>query len=358
MFKPLLLIQSVFLLFLLNACSSDYYSENDFQKVKKIDTHMHLHSENTILSELAKEDNFRLLDVMVDVPSYPPVEDQEKLALHQVNAYPDQVDYLTTFTLNGWDSAGWADDVIARLKTSFDNGALGIKVWKNIGMVYKDSAYKFIMIDNEKFDPIIEYIIQQNKTVMGHLGEPKNCWLPVEQMTVNGDKSYFKNHPEYHMFLHPENPSYEDQINARDRFLAHHPDMRFVGAHLGSLEYDVDSLAKRLDKFPNMAVDIAARISHLQYQSKQNREKVRNFIIKYHDRLIYATDSGISSTSVPEESKKGLHERWLSDWKYLVTDQSMTVEEVDGDFQGIKLPKNIVDDIYYNNAMKWFNIKE
>jgi len=358
MYKPLLIIQTAILLALASACSSDYYSESDFNKVKKIDTHMHLHSENTILSELAIEDNFRLVDVMVDVPSYPPVEDQEKLALHQVSAYPDQVNYLTTFTLNKWDSAGWADGVIARLKTSFENGALGIKLWKNIGMVYKDSNGEFIMIDNPRFDPVIQYIISQNKTVMGHLGEPKNCWLPVEQMTVNGDKSYFKNHPEYHMYLHPEYPSYEDQINARDRFLERHPDMRFVGAHLGSLEYDVDSLAKRLDKFPNMGVDMAARISHLQYQSKQNREKVRNFIIKYHDRLIYATDSGISSTSVPEESRKELHERWLSDWKYFVTDQSMTVDEVDGEFSGLQLPKNLVDDIYYNNAVKWFNMNE
>ena len=224
-------------------------------------------------------------------------------------------------------------------------------------MVYKDSADNFIMIDNPRFDPVIQFIIDQNKTVMGHLGEPKNCWLPIEQMTVNGDKEYFKNNPEYHMFLHPEYPSYEDQINARDRFLARHPDMRFVGAHLGSLEYDVDSLAKRLDKFPYMAVDMAARISHLQYQSKSNREKVRNFIIKYHDRLIYATDSGISSTSVPEESKNELHKRWLSDWKYFATDQSMTVNEVDGEFQGLKLPKTVIDDIYRSNAVKWFNIK-
>jgi len=358
MIKSLLNIQFVCLMGLASACSSEYYSENDFQKVKKIDTHMHLHAENTILSELAREDNFRLLDVMVDVPSYPPVEDQEKLALHQVNAFPDRVNYLTAFTLNKWDSTGWADEVITRLKTSFGNGALGIKVWKNIGMVYKDSADEFIMIDNPRFDPIIQYIIQQNKTVMGHLGEPRNCWLPVEQMTVNNDKNYFKENPEYHMYLHPEYPSYEDQINARDRFLARHPDMRFVGAHLGSLEYDVDSLAKRLDKFPNMAVDMAARISHLQYQTKENREKVRNFIIKYHDRLIYATDSGISPTSVPEESKKELHGRWLSDWKYFVTDQSMTVDEVEGEFSGLQLPKKVVDDIFHNNAVKWFNMKD
>ena len=340
-----------------SACSSDHYSESDFKTVKKIDTHMHLHTNSTVLSELAQEDNFRLLDVMVDVPDYPSLEDQEKFALHQVEAFPQQVNYLTAFSLTKWDSANWANETIAQLKTSFTNGALGIKIWKNIGMTYKGVDGKFIMIDNPRFDPVIQYIIQQNKTVMGHLGEPKNCWLPIEQMTVNNDKNYFKNNPEYHMFLHPDYPSYEDQIRVRDNFLARHPDMRFVGAHLGSLEYDVDSLAKRLDKFPNMAVDMAARISHLQYQSKRNREKVRSFMIRYQDRLTYGSDTGIAVDSKPEEVKKQLHERWLSDWKYFVTEQLMSVEEVEGEFQGLKLPKEVVDNIYHNNAVKWFKIE-
>ncbi len=66
------------------------------------------------------------------------------------------------------------------------------------------------------------------------------------------------------MYLHPEFPSYEDQIKARDHMLEKHPDLKFIGAHLGSLEWSADELAKRLDKFPNMVVDMAARISHLQ----------------------------------------------------------------------------------------------
>ena len=171
-------------------------------------------------------------------------------------------------------------------------------------MTYKDSAGQFIMIDNPKFDPVIQFIINQDKTIMAHLGEPKNCWLPLDQMTVNNDRNYFKNHPEYHMYLHPEYPTYDDQINARDRFVEKHPDMRFVGAHLGSLEWDVDELAKRLDKFPNMAVDMAARIPHLQHQTKLNREKVREFLIRYQDRIIYATDSGISPDQIQKTKKR------------------------------------------------------
>jgi Amidohydrolase len=343
---------------LLTACTQEHYTMQDFPSVKKIDTHIHIQTENLAFADQAKEDNFMLLNVSVDVPDYPHVLEQQRLSLHQIKQNPDRIKYLTAFNLQGWDTTDWASNTIAQLRNSFESGALGIKIWKNIGMVYKDTAGKFIMVDNPKFDPVIQFIIDQNKTVMGHLGEPKNCWLPLEQMTVNNDRNYFKEHPEYHMYLHPEYPSYEDQINARDKFLERHPDMRFVGAHLGSLEYDVDELAKRLDKFPNMAVDMAARIPHLQHQTMLDREKIRNFFMKYQDRLTYGSDSGMSDSTDVAAKKKGLHETWISDWKYFVTDETMTVKDVNGPFRGLKLPRTVIDKIYRENAVKWFGIDQ
>jgi predicted TIM-barrel fold metal-dependent hydrolase len=159
------------------------------------------------------------------------------------------------------------------------------------------------------------------------------------------------------MYLHPEFPSYEDQINARDRFVEKHPDMRFVGAHLGSLEWNVDELAKRLEKYSNMAVDMAARIPHLQHQTMQDREKVRDFFIRYQDRIIYATDSGITPGSDPNREKNELHSTWLQDWKYFVTDEILTSPHVNGEFKGLKLPKKVIDKIYRENAMTWFKIE-
>ncbi len=339
-----------------SSCQNVFYTMDDFTKVIKIDTHIHLNSSNTALAEQAREDNFKLLTINVDVPRYPSLAEQKAQALHQINLFPDRVNFVTAFTLIGWESKSWADITIAELEKAFAEGAKGIKLWKSIGMVYKDSLDNFIMIDNPKFEPVIEYIIQQDKTVMAHLGEPKNCWLPLDQMTVNNDREYFKNNPEYHMYLHPEYPSYEDQIDARDRFVEKYPEMRFVGAHLGSLEWDVDELAKRLDRFQNMAVDMAARIPHLQFQSQANREKVRNFLIKYQDRIIYATDSGISTSSDPQKARHNLHQKWIEDWRYFATDQRMVVDEVNGDFQGLKLPRKVIDKIYHLNAIKWFKL--
>jgi predicted TIM-barrel fold metal-dependent hydrolase len=172
-------------------------------------------------------------------------------------------------------------------------------------------------------------------------------------MTISGDSSYFAENPQYHMFLHPEYPSYEDQIDAVENMLEQHPDLQFIGCHLGSLEWNVDELAKSLDKFPNMVVDMAARICHLQFQTANDRKRVRNFCIKYQDRLIYGTDLGDNGGSNCEELEKQISQTWLDDWKYFTSDDEMTSELFKGGFEGLQLPKEVINKIYSENAIKW-----
>jgi hypothetical protein len=331
-----------------------HYDRDDFASVRKIDTHVHLNAQTTAVEEQASSDNFQLLNINVDVPAYPDMTRQRSLARWHSEQEPERVRWLSAFNLKNWSSPEWENQTIASLDSSFQAGAIGIKIWKNIGMVHRDSTGAFIMIDNPRFDPVINFVISRNKTVMGHLGEPRNCWLPLEEMTVNNDRNYFKEHPEYHMYLHPEYPSYDQQITARDNFLARHPDIRFVGAHLGSLEWNLDELAARLDRFPGMAVDMAARISHLQHLTVLDHARVREFFIRYQDRLIYATDLGIREGDDPEKVKSRLHEVWLAHWKYFVTEDEMTASEVKGTFNGLHLPTDVVDKVYYHNAVKWF----
>jgi predicted TIM-barrel fold metal-dependent hydrolase len=132
--------------------------------------------------------------------------------------------------------------------------------------------------------------------------------------------------------------------------LARHPNLRVVGAHLGSMEWSVDELAKRLDKFPNFAVDMSARICHFQVQ---DREKVRNFIIKYQDRLLYGTDDGVSENDNIQKACQQLHQTWLDDWEYFSTDKAMTSSKVNGTFKGLKLDIKVLRKIYYENAVTW-----
>lgn len=334
---------------------NEFYTAEDFYSVKKTDAHVHLNTAKIDFSILAKADNFSLVTITYDDVNEPPsMEEQQELALGQVKAFPGRVAYATTISVRNFNSSTWQQETITYLKNSFANGAVAVKIYKVIGMSLKDEAGKLVMIDDPRFDSIFNFIKENNIPVLGHLGEPKNCWLPTDKMTIKGDKSYYTEFPIYHMFLHPEFPSYEQQIASRDQLLEKHPDLQFIGAHLGSLEWSVDELAKRLDKFPNMAVDMAARISHLQFQSVGNWQKVHDFLIKYQDRLLYATDDVISATADFKEMKNGLHDTWIKDWQFFTSSDTMTSRDFDGKFKGLHLPKEVIDKIYRENAEKWY----
>jgi len=317
--------------------------------MEKFDSHIHLNTEDTTFIVQAERDNFRFLVIVDDRPFGITMADQEKIVRKQLKAFPETIAYATTFSVNRFNAPGWQNETLDYLKNSFDQGAIAVKVWKNIGMNLKDENGKFVMIDNPKFDPILDYLEENDIPLVGHLGEPRDCWLPLEEMTFH--QEYYKSHPEYHMYLHPEYPSYEDQINARDNMLEKHPGLKFIGAHLGSLEWSLEELAKRLDKYPNMAVDLA-RMSDLYFHAKNDWQATHDFFVKYQDRLLYATDVQVGSSQDPAEMNQRAHDSRIFHWKFFATDEMLSVPVIDGTFKGLKLPRTVVDKIYRENAVR------
>ncbi len=332
--------------FAMLSCSST----PDYTTLPKMDAHVHIDTYEPDFALLAGEKGFRLMTLVTRSSPQEHIDREFAWASAQQETFPHTVSFATTISMDDWSDQDWQQNTIARLEQDFENGAIAVKVWKDIGMTFRDSDSSFIMIDNPRFDPILDYIALQNKPVIGHLGEPRNCWLPIDSMTVPGDSSYFTDNPQYHMYLHPNFPSYEDQINARDNMLAKHPDLVFVGAHLGSPEWSVAELAERLDRFPNMAVDMAARIVHLQIQ---DREIVREFLIDYQDRILYGTDAVVTEGTV---NLDWIAEQWHRDWLYLTTDSVLVSPDVREPFEGLELPVSVLRKIYYQNAKDWLGI--
>ena len=332
----------------------DYYTPADFSKVKKVDAHVHMAIQDIALMEQAIKDNFTLISVNTEIPDYPSIKDQEKYCLALMKKFPGNIYYLSTFETETINKPGWAGSQIAYLRKSLDSGAIGIKVWKNIGMVIKDKSGKFIMIDDPVFDPVFDYLENNKIPVLGHIGEPRSCWMPIDQMVSDNDKSYYSKFPEYHMYLHPDNASYDELITARDHLLEKHPGLVFTGAHLGSMEWSVDEISARLARFPNMAVDLTDRVYYLQIQSRTDWQKVHSFFVIYQDRIIYGTDLESSDKPDSQKIKQEAHETWIKDWEYFTTDNMMNDYKVGGSFKGLKLPKKIIDKIYYHNALRWY----
>lgn len=332
-----------------------YFSADDFYQVEKIDAHVHYFSPKPAFMEQAEADNFRLVTIDTYAgPDDPSIREQEKLALAQQEAFPGRIVNTTAFELEGWDDEEWLENQMSYVKESFDRGAVALKVWKNIGMEFKDRDGNFIMIDDPQFDPIFNYLRENGLTMVAHIGEPRNCWLPLEEMTVNNDREYFSEHPQYHMFLHPEYPSYEEQIEARDNMLRKHPGMKFVGCHLASLEWSLEKMADFLEEFPEAGMDLAHRIGHLQYLALEDYEGVREFFIKYQDRLIYGSDTLPDGSEDPDEFKAQIHETWLRDWNYFATDEVMSSPYLDVEFRGLHLPREVVEKVFRENAESYY----
>lgn len=334
--------------------SENYYTLKDFRSVRKFDIHIHINTPQENFISLAATENFQFLDIVDDRPFGVPMKEQQKLAIRLQNAYPGRLRFATTFPVSDWSQPHWVDSTIARLDRSFQSGAVAVKIWKNIGMALRDSIGEFIMVNNPRFDTVLKYLEKRDIPLIGHNGEPRDCWLPLENMTFS--QGYYKAHPEYHMYLHPEYPSYEAQISARDSMVLKHPALRFMGAHLGSLEWSLEELATRLDAFPNMSVDLT-RMVNLKLHTLNNHKQVHDFFIKYQERLIYGTDTAINSTENPEKLKNTIREKWLSDWEFFTTDHKISLPGF-GELTGLKLPRGLVDRIYLLNAQAFLGWDE
>lgn len=339
------------------------YSMADFAALPKIDAHVHANLYDPAFIDIARKNGFSVFSINVDYPDFPALSVQSEVADRYFRAAPDSFSYATTFSMAGFGKKGWAEATIAGIERDLDRGAIGVKVWKNIGMVERDRNGELIMLDDPGFDPVMAYVKRRNAVLVAHQAEPHNCWLPLEQMTTENDRLYFAAHPEYHMYLHPEMPSYQALLAARDRFVAKHPDLSVIGAHMGSIEWNVDDLADFLDRYPNAVVDMAARMSNLQYQSNRDHRRVRDFLIKYQDRILYATDLTLNPPSDEAKSQnppidpaisfsQAAEEVWRSDWRYLATRESQYVATLKADTPGLGLPRSVIRKIYYENAQR------
>jgi hypothetical protein len=329
-----------------------------YHEIEKVDAHIHYNTDRSALLETAQEEGFRYISINTDIYFFPAVEEQEQIIHNQQKKFGHRLDYISTFPVKGFNEANWIQKTIDKIKASNLKGAVSVKIWKNIGMELKDTEGKLVMIDDPRMEPVFQFMSDNKINFTGHQGEPKNCWLPIEQMTVKQDRDYFLEHPEYHMYLLKEYPSYEEQIQARDNVLTKFPKLNFCGCHFASLEWSIDEIAKRLDKYPYMMVDTAERICHIQHQSVTRYDEVRDFVLKYQDRIIYGTDVIDDGKMTDVELKTHIKKIWERHWKYFTTSEMQTSPKVSLPFRGLDLPWEAIEKIYYKNAKRFYRLKE
>ena len=219
-----------------------------FASVEPIDTHTHAFHNDPAFAAMLTRLHLHLLDIVVadDHNIFRSLGPEKASARAFIAGSDGHAILCTTFDPYLLEKPGFAAHAIQQLNDDFSRGAVAVKIWKNIGMEIKKSNGAYVMPDDPIFEPIYQDIAAHHKTMIAHLAEPSSCWQPPNPDSP--DYSYYKENPQWYMYLHPDHPSKETILAARDHLLEMNPKLRVVGAHLGSMETDLDEIARHFDQ--------------------------------------------------------------------------------------------------------------
>ena len=178
--------------------------------------------------------------------------------------------------------ASWQADELARAKQA---GARGVKILKVLGLFLREQVTSgpLVKIDDPRFDPMWEACGALGLPIAIHVSDPTAFFLPIDAHNERYEE--LQRHPDW-SFHGKDYPSDAELLAARDRVLARHPKTTFIGLHVGHSSENLAAAAAALDRFPNLHVEIAARIGELGRQPRASQR----FFDKYQDRILFGTD--------------------------------------------------------------------
>src|SRR5688572_20885747 len=131
--------------------------EREFAALDKIDVHMHLWGEMPTFAARARVDGFRILTINVIYKDFPPPAQQRADAAALRQAYPDRFAFAATFDATDSERPGWLARTRKNLEEALAQGAVAVKVWKDVGMQQRDADGRAVMIDDARFDPLFDW---------------------------------------------------------------------------------------------------------------------------------------------------------------------------------------------------------
>jgi len=183
------------------------------------------------------------------------------------------------------------------LESLVERGAIGFKLWKVFGLEVRDATGRILRVDDERLDPVFDKACELGIPIMFHAADPFAFFEPIDRFNERYEE--LSAHPDW-AYAGSVYSKY-DLMEQRNCVFAHHPETRFVGAHIGECVEDLAFASRMLEAFPNVFVDISARTSELRRPSYTARQS----FLRYSDRIVFGTDL------LPEESMYCLYYRFL-----------------------------------------------
>jgi predicted TIM-barrel fold metal-dependent hydrolase len=262
-----------------------------------------------------------------------------------------------TMTEPAWAMAtepGYDKKQVALLEEAKQTGARGLKVLKTLGLYLREKG-KLLKVDDPRFDPMWDAAGRLGLPVAIHVSDPIAFFNTTDRFNERFEE--LNNHPDW-SFHGRDFPSNDELLAARNRVFARHPKTKFVALHVGNFAEDLGNVGAALDKYPNLHVDIAARVGELGRQPRASRK----FFEKYQDRIVFGTDAVPNGIETPQQifgdKLYDIYYRFLeTEDEYFDYAPAPVPPQGRWQIYGIGLPPAILKKVYYNNAAKLLGLK-
>jgi predicted TIM-barrel fold metal-dependent hydrolase len=260
-------------------------------------------------------------------------------------AYPGRFLTFAQVDLRGIDDPDWTRRAVAQLERDFEAGAKGLKIHKSLGLYHRyKKTGKLVPIDDPKLDPIWALCGKYRRPVAIHSSDPAAFFTPLDRHNERWHE--LNAHPGW-LFVGQDYPGRDELLEQRNRVIARHPRTTFVAAHFGNNPEDLETVGQWLDRYPNLFVDIDARISELGRQPYT----ARRFFIKYQDRILFGTDT------FPSKEIYSIYYRFLETedeyWDCARGHHRQGFWMI----YGIHLPRRVLRKVYSQNARRLLRFK-
>lgn len=252
---------------------------------------------------------------------------------------PGRIGLFVNVDFDNPDNKDHIETQVNVIREAVAKGAIGLKVYKGLGLTNKDSKGNRVRVDDERLGPIWEVCGELSIPVLIHSADPFQFWLPKD----NQNERWFelKEKPKRYYGDSDFIPPFEEIINEQHTVFERHKNTTFINAHFGWMGNDLKRLGNHLDKYPNVHTEFGAVIAELGRQPKTARQ----FFIDYQDRIMFGKD-------------KYDKEEFYTYFRVLESDDEyfnyFRKRHAFWKMYGLNLPDEVLKKVYYKNALRLF----
>lgn len=261
------------------------------------------------------------------------------------------------------DFADYSREVLDACKA---DGAIGLKIFKGLGLGYITSEGELLAVDDPRLDAAFQHAGEIGLPVLIHTGDPKAFFEPPTPDNERYDE--LEAHPSWSFYgPRPDGgswPSWEDLLTQLDRRIARHPNTTFVGAHFGNAPEEPERVGAMLERHANYMVETGARIPEI---GRHNPEQMRAFFTRWRDRILFGTDFQavpggfvLGSAGTDLDGPTRVPAFFRSHWRYFETAdrefEHPTPIQGNWTIDGLDLPREVLEDVYYQNAERVYGL--